>query len=92
MTAPRRQNGRDAAKLARSCTEKHRWADEFAARAVAQNMCIQGVAKKGAMWVYPCEACRGWHVTSKHYKSKFKVTAEHLFIPDPFDELAEKQS
>ena len=88
MTAPRRQNGRDVAKFEKSCTNKYRYADEHAARAIAQTIITQGKSKTGSLWVYACEGCRGWHVTSLNNGRRFKVTAEHLIAPDANDPFA----
>lgn len=82
MSAPAKVNGRFRWELAKGCTDKRRFPDEPTVRAAAQIECEHGSTnRKGEMWVYPCETCRGWHLTNKPSGAKRKVTLEHLYPP-----------
>lgn len=74
----------------KSCTSKRRYPDEYVARAAAQIVCDTGAAKRGAMWIYPCEFCRGWHISNTKSGYARKVTSEHIVPParpDPPEDL-----
>lgn len=89
MTAPHRNHGRKATELRKSCLDKRRFSDELTARAFCQLECERGGKSKPAMGVYPCETCRGWHVTNNPKSRKYTVTATEMFC-DPFADLAEQ--
>lgn len=46
-----------------ACTTKVKHATETMARMAAR--CVLYKKYRDAMWVYPCEFCDGWHVTSR---------------------------
>lgn len=83
MSAPPRQHGRPVEAWHKGCTQKRRFSDELTARAGAQIECDHKSTKRGAMWVYSCENCRGWHITNKPGNWRRMVTVEHLFQPGP---------
>lgn len=62
MTAPLRMNGKLLAKIARSCTSKARYSDEYGARA-AGLLYQEWTGTK--LYLYPCSECRGWHLTKQ---------------------------
>lgn len=67
MTQPNKINGLTPAEWERRCTGKHRWPDEFTARAGAAHA-IKAFGKVSALYVYRCPHCRGWHLTrTKQY-------------------------
>lgn len=57
--------------IARSCTDKRRFSTEQMALMDARRVLYRKMRpRKGArpqkrMWVYPCEFCAGWHLTSR---------------------------
>lgn len=79
MTAPNRYRGQDTWKIRKGCTDKRRFSDEITARVGGQIQCQND--GKPAMWVYPCDHCRGWHITNKHGAKRRLVTAEAAY-PD----------
>lgn len=66
-----------------TCNKKRRYSDEYAARAAAQILCQQTQQPRAG--VYPCELCRGWHVTSDAAR-KYRVTADDLFLNPSYKE------
>lgn len=58
---PNRLPAKPDAQQARSCIEKKRYSSEQAAR-----VCGTGAAAafQAPLWIYPCQICRGWHLTS----------------------------
>ena len=89
MSAPSRQHGKDVHAVQKSCLNKRRFTDELTARAGAQIHCDEGKARNGVMWIYACENCRGWHMTSGRGALQFRVTSESMFASDPFAGLSE---
>ena len=88
MSAPPKviERARQQAKAVQwSCHRKRRFSDELTARAAAQiEIEHRSTRRDGEMWVYPCETCRGFHLTNRPSGAKRKVTLEHLFPPpDP---------
>lgn len=85
MTAPPKVKWSEHARKARirrGCEDKRRFTNEATARAGAQIECERGVARRaGEMWVYPCEHCRGFHLTTKRGQTKWRVTATELYPP-----------
>lgn len=70
--------------VARMCTDKSRMADEPAARAMAMHMLASGWIRRSKAWVYRCDHCRGWHVTTHGGGSNFRtaaVTAGNAWVP-----------
>ena len=62
MNAPRRNHGFTDEQLHRMCRRKMRYADEMGATAGA--MCsLDRRPEVRRLWVYPCPACKGWHLT-----------------------------
>lgn len=59
-----------------ACANKRRYSDEFAARAAAQHVIT--VDSPERLWVYQCEFCRGWHLTSRKQGRRWLVTANEL--------------
>ena len=88
MSAPSRQHGKDVRSVQKSCLNKRRFTNEAVARAGAQIHCDEGKARNGAMWIYACENCRGWHMSGSPGLIKFKVTSESMYH-DPFEGLAQ---
>ena len=81
MTAPLRRDGRlvadiekeqreEAARLARRCASKSRYADEYAARGSGTRQ-MKFVKKQ--IYIYQCQICRGWHLTSKWQPPPFSA-------------------
>lgn len=70
----------------RVCLDKRRYADEPAARAVAMHMLQTGRIEGKKAWVYGCEYCRGWHITSRaggnHLSAS--VSATNPWVPSEF--------
>ena len=50
--------------LASSCARKDRYHSEQFARQVGQQ-CLRREEGLACLYVYPCAACRGWHLTRK---------------------------
>jgi hypothetical protein len=68
--------------LEKMCLAKQRFSDEPGVRAAAQIQ-LGYHPKQEAIWVYPCENCRGWHITNNRSGSKRRVTRELLYpLPD----------
>lgn len=65
MTAPLRRNGKLVSAIERGCENKLRYSDEFGARA-AGLLDQQKYGEK--MYLYPCDLCRGWHLTKRPQK------------------------
>jgi hypothetical protein len=55
---PKKISGVEVWKLEKGCWNKRRFADEYAARALAMDLPTTG-------YVYKCQHCNGWHITSK---------------------------
>lgn len=62
MTQPLRRSGMLVSQILRGCEGKRRYSDEFGARAAGQ-VAREEMGKP--FWIYKCEVCRGWHLTSK---------------------------
>lgn len=70
----------------RVCLDKRRYSDEPAARAVAMHMLqTRWVGQKKA-WVYGCEHCRGWHITSRGAGNHLaaSVSPTNPWVPSEF--------
>lgn len=48
-----------------SCTSKVRHPNEMMARMSAKAFLFRSRGKRQRMWLYPCQFCTGWHVTSR---------------------------
>lgn len=75
MTAPLRRNGKLVAVIERSCAAKKRYPDDIVARIVGQ---VQQEYWGFKMYIYPCEICRGWHLT-KQKQSKESHSVDYVF-------------
>lgn len=51
--------------LEAGCTSKVKHANEMMARMAAKKLLYRNSRGQTAAWVYPCEFCDGWHVTSR---------------------------
>lgn len=71
MTAPKKINGVKREVLARMCREKNRYPDEITARAAGSHYIDTDQIPD--LWVYFCEHCRGWHLTSKRHNPRWHV-------------------
>jgi len=67
MTAPPKK------KNVVTCETKRRYADEFAARAAAMESLELHPPESGALWIYPCALCRGWHLTRRNNGTARKI-------------------
>lgn len=75
MNAPRRNHGFTDEQLHRMCRRKMRYADEMGATAGA--MCsLDRRPEVRRLWVYPCPACKGWHLTKYRVAGRRPVTGE----------------
>lgn len=71
MTQPLRKSGMLVAHILRGCEGKRRYSDEYGARAAGQCPQVENQVK---LYMYPCELCRGWHLTrNKQRKERFDV-------------------
>lgn len=61
MTAPRRRSGMLVEHIERGCENKVRFPDELEAKAAG----LYYMQHSGGhmQWVYPCEVCKGFHLT-----------------------------
>ena len=62
-----------------SCLSKVRFPDEYVARARTAQILEAGGADRPELWVYPCDHCRGWHMTKRPQRDRASVTAGDLF-------------
>jgi len=60
------------------CADKRRMVDEAAARAMALVAIEErkGERRTDRLWVYRCNRCDGWHLTSKSKGSRWLVQAD----------------
>lgn len=71
MTQPLRRSGMLVSTILRGCEGKRRYSDEFGARAAGQCLEVENSVK---LYMYPCEVCRGWHLTkTKQAKDRHDV-------------------
>ena len=81
-TSPRERTAVDASS---ACARKERHADEFGARVAAQRS-LHDVRRSAVprLWVYRCDCCRGWHLTSRSsmHWGEASVTAAELYAED----------
>ncbi len=68
---------------ARSCTGKNRYTSEYIARATGQfrlNDERPGhAAETQTLWPYPCQLCRGWHLTKQLQANVAPITAASMY-------------
>lgn len=67
MTAPLRRNGKLVTTIAKGCENKVRYSDEYAARGAGQILQQQ---YGGKLYLYPCDICRGFHITKVMQKKE----------------------
>lgn len=69
------------AQWEKMCLSKVRFPDEYVARARAQQVIDMQGERIGALWVYQCPNCRGWHMTSNGYLNAktHAVTKDDMF-------------
>lgn len=65
-----------------TCKGKRRWVSEVEARAVGAIDIEESAGKVLHLWVYRCQHCSGWHLTSKNQGSRWKVTVENPAAAD----------
>lgn len=68
MTAPLRRSGILVSTIVGSCSRKQRYSDEFGARAAGQ---LFGTKSNIKLYVYPCNLCKGWHITKRPQSRKY---------------------
>jgi hypothetical protein len=59
-----------------TCKDKRRFTDEIHAKAVGMIELEENCGNGKQLWVYPCRACDGWHLTSKNQ-------GRHREVPNP---------
>lgn len=58
-----------------TCRKKRRYPDELTARAAAMWSISQSETER--LWVYACELCKGWHLTSRPNGRRRLVTEDN---------------
>ena len=79
MSAPLRRNGHLVSHIVRGCESKRRFSDEYGARAAGQ---ITGEEKQLKLYIYPCDLCRGWHLTRNKQQRKDRAV-DYVFTGPP---------
>lgn len=65
-------------RLERSCVSKARYSCEEDARRVGRNSLRDPGVRLRWLWPYPCQFCRGWHLTKQKIKNTIPMTKSHL--------------
>lgn len=69
---------RGATVIERSCTHKVAHPSEMDARLEAQKAMIRSRGLHNIMWVYPCDFCDKWHLTTRGSDARGRVTIREI--------------